>query len=270
MNQPADTLAKLAARYRIPKGQEGKFFVREGNQDSVERAARSSEASRKLTKAWHKGFRDVPQHVKKKNKEVTSEGRQFLRSMRRPKADGPESSTRGTVVRDRFLPKDQQSKKFSRGRVVLNDAHKKKMKAVDRLNRKRTKQGKKPISSFGRGGTRRQLLAHEAFHVKAPKGLRDSETLAHAYGGFKGTKGSLAAKGKAAIEQIAHYKASRRGDGSVGLNKMKARLGMHDRGVRRDVNKIMGHKSKSTAQKLVQRARIAAKKRARARKARKA
>lgn len=56
---------------------------------------------------------------------------------------------------------------------------------------------------------RRQVIAHEAFHANAPKRLRSSETLAHAYGGWKGTKGNVFQKAQQALAHVKHYGRSR-------------------------------------------------------------
>jgi hypothetical protein len=49
---------------------------------------------------------------------------------------------------------------------------------------------------------RRRTIAHESFHSNGPKLIRDNEHAAHVYGGFKGTKGSLKDKTKAAAKDL--------------------------------------------------------------------
>lgn len=241
MDTNLDIFAKLAARYRIPEGQEGKFFVRDRG-TRIEQAAHLGQShSRRANKVMADEARRLP---RKDTKFIRSE----LRDSRRGDASKP-SSAMGTVVRNKYLPKDQQSKKFSRGRAVLNN---------DALKDPRMR----------RPNERRKLLAHEAFHVKAPRGVRNSETLAHAYGGFKGTKGSMLEKAKGALSELRHYKRSRdhHGQGRTALGQIAGSLGLRDRKMRGYVREVS--QKKSMAKKLVQRARIAAKKRARARKAR--
>lgn len=253
-----DALEKVATRYRIPEGQEGKLFVRDRGQRVDVAAHRGSGITRRIQRVAADATRRLP-------RSNTAQLRGLLRNDRGQGSTSIPSWAGGTVVRQKYLPKEQQSPRFPKGRVVLNNDELRRQSVGRRLNRMRARKGKKPVQV--NRVTRRQMLAHEAFHLNAPKGIRSSETLAHAYGGYKGTKGGVLSKARAALGQVAHYKASR-GLIPVGARIAAASMGLKDGSTRRRMRKLTDSSlrgSKSMTTKLVQRARIAAKKRARAR-----
>ena len=155
-------------------------FFRVGDVEDVFDAVRTHPPVRRHLRRQHG---KTPRHTDAKGKPIKGVSR---KRMSDDQLRGMSHGIAGTV---------HQDKKTGRRKVVLNK------------NVTSSKTFGKPM--FGLPMTRRQLIAHEAFHAKAPRVIRDSETLAHIYGGVKGTKGGFRKKVKAGAQQYNHYSATR-------------------------------------------------------------